>query len=166
MRVWFDCEFTSIEEPALLSVGLVAENGCECYVELLNEELRKRSNEFVLEQVLPLFGRVPDSRADDYQDLCSRIEGFLLAIGGPVELLYDYKADRELAQHALKRAPRWAELQNRVDWRNVAIETSSDRAQEVMEAVFHAAECVGLGRHHALVDARALRMAHLLEGCE
>ncbi|MBX3619366.1 MAG: 3'-5' exoribonuclease [Rhizobacter sp.] len=163
MRVWLDCEFTSIDEPDLLSVGLVAEDGCECYVELLDERLKGRSSKFVLEQVLPLFGRIPDTRAEDDQDLTSRLEGFLLALGD-VELLYDYKTDRELIQHALERGRRWRDLKPRVSWRNVSIETCSDVAQDVMEAVFNAAESVGLGRHHALVDARALRLAHLVDG--
>ena len=166
MRCWLDCEFTCVEEPELLSVGLVTEDGRECYVELLDQGLKERSNEFVLEQVLPQFGRIPDARADDYQDLCSRLARFLLAVDVGVELLYDYKADRELVQHALEREPRWRDLKSRVSWRNVAVETCSDRAMDTMEAVFNAAELVGLGRHHALVDARALRLAHLLEGHE
>lgn len=165
VRVWLDCEFTNIEEPELLSVGLISEDGRECYVELFDEGLRQRSNEFVLAQVLPLFGRVPDSRADDYQDLSGRLERFLLATG-EVELLYDYKSDRELLQQALERAHRWRELKPRVSWRNVAIETCDDISKDAMEEVFSAAEKIGLGRHHALVDARALRAAHLASGNE
>lgn len=165
VRVWLDCEFTNIEVPELLSVGLISEDGRECYVELFDEGLRQRSSAFVLAHVLPLFGRVPDSRAHDYQDLCCRLERFLFATG-QVELLYDYTADRELLQQAFERARCWRELEPLVSWRNVAIETCEDISQDAMEAVFTAAEKIGLARHHALVDARALRAAHLISGNE
>jgi hypothetical protein len=42
MRVWLDCEFTSIEELALLSVGMVSEDRRECYIELLDDELKQK----------------------------------------------------------------------------------------------------------------------------
>jgi hypothetical protein len=164
MKVWLGCEFTSIEEPELLSVGLISEDGRECYVELLDEGLKRRSSEFVHQQVLPLFGRIPESRAVDGQDMCRRLERFLLAMGGEVELLYDHKTDRDLVLRALERAQHWRDIERQLSWRNVSIETCSDQATDAMDAVFRAAELIGLGRHHALVDARALRMTHLLEG--
>ena len=39
MRIFIDTEFTGFEEPKLLSIGLVAEDGPECYVELVDERL-------------------------------------------------------------------------------------------------------------------------------
>ena len=162
MRVWLDCEFTSIDDPAMLSVGMVSDDGRECYIELLDDELERRSSNFVRQQVLPLLGRLGGARVESYHDLCWRLTAYLRALAGSVELCYDYKTDRELVQHALERSPHWSELG--VTWRNVSIETCSDNAQEAMDAMFVAAEHAGLGRHHALVDARALRMAHLLSG--
>ena len=164
MKVWLDCEFTSLDEPELLSVGLVAEDGRECYVELLDAELQRRSSEFVHEMVLPHFGRLPDARVANYQALSDQVAAFLLGINEPVELLYDCVFDRELVQHSLVRSPHWRDLESRIAWRNLAVETGSDAAKDAMEAVFNAAESIGLGRHHALVDARALRLAHLIDG--
>jgi hypothetical protein len=93
VKVWLVCEFTSVEEPELHSVGSAAENGRECSIELLDGKLRQRSSDF---------GRVPDARAEGYQDLCSRLEGFSLAIGSPAELLHDCQAGRDLVQQVLE----------------------------------------------------------------
>ena len=160
MKAWFDCEFTDLAAPELLSVGIVAERGDELYVELLDPTLESHSTDFVRDTVLPMFGLVYGARADSYADLATRACEFLLGLNEPVLLIFDYAADRELLEHALERAPRWAELRNRVTWELAPTTVyCSDIGPATMEKVWHEEEMDGLGRHHALSDARALRAA-------
>lgn len=156
-RVYLDTEFTTIdpvEEAELLSVGLVADDGREIYVERLDDELRAHCSEFVHCEVLPQFGQVRGATVSSYRELADRLAGFLMELGGRVRLCYDYKTDRELVAHALEHAAAWPELA----WLNVAIESSTNEAQGTIEAYWREAQaCSTLKPHHALADARALR---------
>lgn len=160
MNAWFDCEFTDLDAPELLSVGIVAERGDELYVELLDPVLESHSTDFVRETVLPMFGLVYGARASSYTDLATRTCEFILGLDEPVLLVFDYAADRTLLEHALERAPRWDELRDRVSWEFApAAVYWSDIGPATMAKVWHQEEGNGLGRHHALSDARALRAA-------
>ena len=62
--VFLDTEFTDLQNPKLLSIGLVALNGAEHYVELdLTSEVGKtrvkQSSDFVREVMLDFWGVVP-----------------------------------------------------------------------------------------------------------
>jgi hypothetical protein len=85
---------------------------------------------------------------------------------GPVELCYDCSYDKALVLHALQVSPLWGALEPRASWLNVDTETGVDDAQAAMAAHFAESEAVhGLQQHHALVDARALRLGVLaIEG--
>lgn len=158
--VFFDTEFTDLHEPELLSVGIVTDACQELYVERLDADLEQRSSEFVKDTVLPMFGLVCGARAVSYVELATRTCDFLLGLDGPVRLIYDYSTDRELLEHALARAPRWPELHERVSWEFApAAVYDSDVGASAMERVWREEEAHGLGRHHALSDARALRAA-------
>ena len=160
MKAWFDCEFTDLEAPELLSVGIVAERGDELYVELLDPTLERHASDFVLETVLPMFGGIPGARATSYLELAGRICEFLLSLGGRVQLVFDYETDRQLLEHALMRSPGWPELQSRLSWEFApAAAYDSDIGATAMEEMWRREEAAGLGRHHALADARALRAA-------
>ncbi|MFJ1338259.1 hypothetical protein ACIKP7_08995 [Pseudomonas caricapapayae] len=54
MRLFLDCEFTALSQQAkLISLALVAEDGREFYVELLDSWREEDCSEFVKEIVLP-----------------------------------------------------------------------------------------------------------------
>ena len=63
MRIYFDTEFTSLDkDPDLISIGFIAENCEELYVEITDFRLEDCSG-FVKEIVLPLLGkgdRIPE----------------------------------------------------------------------------------------------------------
>jgi hypothetical protein len=162
MKAWIDCEFTDLYEPDLLSVGIVSEAGQELYLELLDDVLERRSSTFVHNTVLPMFGVIAGARAASYLELATRACDFLLGLQDPVRLVFDYATDRELLEHALKRAPRWSELKNLLSWEFApAAAYESDIGSAAMESVWRDEPVTGLGRHHALADARALCSACL-----
>lgn len=164
LKIWMDCEFTSLDErrAELLSVGLVAGNGAECYVELLDATLRSHCSTFTLDTVLPLFGLMPGAGAKSYVELATRVTDYLVAFGEPVAIVYDYNADRELLEHALRRASAWGVLEERIAWQLAPADVLDlDAAQEAMANSWWLSELEGLARHHALADARALRAACL-----
>jgi hypothetical protein len=160
MRAWFDTEFTDLDAPELLSVGVVTEAGHELYIELLDDELESRASDFVVETVLPMFGAIPGARSTSYTELATRACDFLLSFGTSVHLVFDYVTDRVLLEHALKRAPRWSELEAKLYWELAPAELyDTELGATIMEEVWCQQEGIGLGRHHALADARALRAA-------
>jgi hypothetical protein len=54
MKLFLDCEFTQLSTQAkLISLALVAENGRELYVELLDTWRPENCSDFVIEIVLP-----------------------------------------------------------------------------------------------------------------
>ena len=54
MRLFLDCEFTQLSSAAkLISLALVAENGREFYVELVDTWRKEDCSDFVVEIVLP-----------------------------------------------------------------------------------------------------------------
>jgi hypothetical protein len=162
VSVWFDTEFTDLGEPELLSVGIVTVAGNDLYVELLDEHLQRRASDFVAESVLPMFGAIPGARASTYLELATRSCDFLLQLGAPVRLVFDYVTDRELFEHALRRAPKWSELEAKLSWEFAPADIyDTDVGTAAMKAVWRQEEAAGLGRHHALSDARALRAACL-----
>ena len=164
MRVWFDTEFTSLEEHAaeLLSAGLAAESGDECYVERIDNGLLSHSTEFVVENVIPLFGLVPGARVNTYGEFADRITDYLLGLGEPVDLICDYHLDRDLMQHVLEHGTRWEDVIGLIRWEYAPGEAFyTNVGQDAFDASFAEADAAGLARHHALADARALRAACL-----
>lgn len=165
VRFWVDTEFTGFDQPDLLSVGLVAENGVsECYVELLDAERECHCSDFVRKEVLPLFGLL-GVRATSYAELSDYISSFLQATapGCNIELMYDSKMDKDLLSNALEEAPQWDDLQEHIAWRDVSAQVNeSDASAAAKRSAFDAAALEGVGRHHALIDARALRAAYLV----
>ena len=164
-----DTEFTDPDEAELLSVALVAEDGRECYVELLDDVLEAHSSEFVRAEVLPQLGKVPGARANSYADLGERVAGFLASLGPAFDICYDLPLDKELLLHALMRTQEWSRLAKGVRWRNVVIETepeandtdgAAEKRHEAVEASYANSLNDGLRRHHAVADARALKDAY------
>jgi hypothetical protein len=170
-QVAFDAEFTSLLDPHLLSIGLVAvQTGEECYVELdLNSDLGRERLALtppeVREMVLDEFGLFPDSSCDSEWTMGRRVGQWLLSLaersGGHVELLYDYKADIELLIGALKECNLWPEVRLVCGECYIGNETGTVAAEIAAEVCFKELRHrqPPLYRHHALADALALRDA-------
>ena len=143
--VFIDSEFTSLAEPRLISLGAAATDGADFYCELSDWQ-RDTCSDFVRETVLPLLDgdAVPHPVA---------AESFSRWLGertehAPVTLVSDSGFDRWAIADLLGRE----DLPPNCTWLRVPIH------YEQLDA---AVEALGMRRHHALDDARALRQTIL-----
>jgi hypothetical protein len=159
VQVFLDTEFTNLETPSLLSLALVADDGREHYVELdMNEranagQAMEQASDFVRSTVLPMWSRVPCAAAT-YAEMARRTSAWLAALG-PVEVLYDYSVDFELLERLLSVEEPGA----RPRLEPVHVGYLLDDADGKLAAArsLGLSTSQGLGEHHALADARALR---------
>lgn len=160
--IFIDCEFTSIETPQLLSIGLVADDGRELYVELAGESHLMRASTFVLDTVVPQFGLMPQAVATK-EELGQLVGAWLLDFQhSSIDVAYDYHADFDLLEQALQCAG-MRQLLNDV-LRPTHIGYLIDQVN--VKAAMHRSWADsfarhGIERHHALADARALRCGFL-----
>jgi hypothetical protein len=159
MKVFIDAEFTSLNASDLLSIGLVADDGRECYVELVADG--RHVNDFVRRRVLPQLGLMP-ARADNRQELGRLVGEWLLGLGqSSIDVVYDYHADFEWLEDALRSAGLWARLSSVLLPHKVAYLVRQPHSDEAMDSSWNAsARANGIARHHALADARALRAGY------
>jgi diamine N-acetyltransferase len=143
--VFVDSEFTNLSDPRLISVGAVATDATSFYCEL-NDWPREHCSDFVESTVLPLLDgdAVPHPMA---------AEAFTQWIGekirrAPTTIVSDSGFDRWALADLLGRE----DLPAGTQWQRVPI---------AYEALDEVAVSLGLRRHHALDDARALRHAIL-----
>ncbi len=143
--VFVDSEFTSFAEPRLISVGAVASDSASFYCEL-SDWPEAHCSEFVRASVLPHLegGAVAHPVAADAfaRWLAER------AASGPVTIVSDSGFDRWALADLLGSE----DLPAGADWRLVPLD---------VERLDDSARALGLRRHHALDDARALRHALL-----
>jgi hypothetical protein len=152
--IYVDVELTSLNvHGELLSVGFVeAESGCELYIEL-SDVNTLYADEWVAENVLPLFGRhspyvLPRAAAP------ACIDRWLESWPGPVTLLSDAPIDAFEVASLMPAG--WARARN-VTFSVIYYAQVADELEK-----YHS---VYGERHHALADARALRWAvRSLEG--
>jgi RimJ/RimL family protein N-acetyltransferase len=143
--VFVDSEFTNLVEPRLISVGAVSSDAAAFYCEL-NDWPLEHCSDFVQRQVLPLLDgdAVPHPvAAESFARWIAR-----RAERAPLTIVSDSGFDRWALADLLGRE----DLPRGVDWVRVPV------AYESLDA---AARDLGLRRHHALDDARALRHALL-----
>ncbi|MCK9687322.1 hypothetical protein [Scleromatobacter humisilvae] len=170
MKVYLDTEFTDLDEPNLLSVGMVSASGDEFYCELSLElaDTRDRMrvvSDFVLHgPVLSQWGLVPGA-ACSHLELGRRAGAWLrdlaMAHGG-VEVLSDCRLDFELLEGALRHANALQTLRAVITSRTIAGVIESPVGQRAQVAAFqYIARERGLMQHHALADVLALRAAHI-----
>jgi diamine N-acetyltransferase len=143
--VFVDSEFTSLEEPRLISVGAAATDSATFYCEL-SDWPEEHCSEFVRASVLPRLegGAVSHPIAADALTrwLAER------AASAPVTIVSDSGFDRWALADLLGSE----DLPAGAEWRQVPLDA---------ERLDHSARELGLRRHHALDDARALRHALL-----
>jgi diamine N-acetyltransferase len=153
--VFIDSEFTRLAQPQLLSIGAVADDDAPFYAELAETvddaeagPLDERVSGFVRKVVLPLLDGDVQPRAQVAEQFRAWLAQRMRH--GPVTLVSDSGFDR----WALAELLRSEDLPAGVQWLRVPI---------AYETLDDAATRLGLRRHHALDDARALR-AVLLDG--
>lgn len=175
MLVFLDTEFTNFHRPNLLSIGMVSLAGAEFYCELDIESLDGRlllvgASEFVRgPDVLGQWGKVPGATCSA-QEMGGRAGQWLLdqadlseAAGAthPLVIASDYDGDFELLQRVLQESDRWAALRPRVRFeaisRLLAREQPHLAAEAAQASYAELARTRGIGKHHALADALALR---------
>ena len=145
--VFIDSEFSSLENPALLSFGAAAADGPTFYTELECDRPIVCSS-FVEQNVLPLM----ENSAAPRERAAERFVTWLrdCADGRPVRLISDSGFDR----WALAELLAAEDVPEGVSWLRAPVAYSElDRVSEELR----------LRRHHALDDALALRSAVLAE---
>jgi hypothetical protein len=167
MRIFLDTEFTSLERPQLLSIGMVSDVDLECYIELDLETAtgQKRiagATPFVLTQVLSQWGRERiESNVTDHLGFAAAAWLHRMAehYNDDIELIYADKLDVDLLEESLKAAGlRWSRIAPRLQWSIVSYLHGEQFVSDAMNASWASSlEQQGIGRHHALADARALR---------
>lgn len=169
VTIFYDCEFTDLAPDSdLLSIGLVAADAdvhSELYIELLDADVRQ-SSDFVKAEVLPLFGR-HNPEVLTRSNAAARIEAWLddLRSGNRQRQAvmisdspWDWQHLVELFGAPMPGRQPWTREVNVVG--RLVQQMLGGRQQqafvEEQEAYFRRHE----GRHHALVDARALKAAY------
>ena len=167
---FLDCEFTDLLHPELLSLGLVALDGAEHYVELdldsdTGKARVKASSDFVRHGgVLDLWGLINGAKATHWE-MGRRTGDWLLALsqrsGTRVEVCFDYPTDWELMEYAIRDSGLWDRVLEDLVPTNVSALTGTIDGELAGEECFRTLAKRGLRRHHALADALALRAAYI-----
>lgn len=159
MRVFLDTELTSLQAPRLIAMGLAASDGRECYAELPADP--SLANEFVRQRVLPQLGIVP-ARVASSAELGRRIGDWLIALQWPtIPVVFDFPLDYDLLEQALRDGGRWNRLQGLLVPTRVGQLMRLAAGHEAMVRSWaRSLAADGIGRHHALADARALHAGY------
>jgi hypothetical protein len=156
---------TRVEPPELLSLALVALDGREHYVELgLTTEWAMgriaHCSDFVRTTVLGQWGRAGTVCATE-QEAGPRTAQWLLGLGSArIEIAFAFQEDYALLQRLL-REPGQGDRVTELAPVDIAAMSLSAEGSYRAEACYEALATRGLGRHHALADALALRAAYL-----
>jgi hypothetical protein len=152
-RLFLDCEWADLEGTRLVSLALVSQDAQHhFYAEI--DPLPEQPTDFVRDTVYPLLERGDTARSS--QALSEGIRAFLAGFERPV-VLYDYHVDGKLLERALQPVGGTGVIPD--------LQLSlifNDRVMRLVEEYFALNPAEADRRHHALVDARALRWAFVL----
>jgi hypothetical protein len=164
--IYLDCEFTDLTNDAdLLSIGFAAESGETLYIEITDWDVAHCvPSEFVVEVVLPLFGRHDPERLTR-DEAAARIDEWIAELRQRhgdriVFMMSDSALDWQFLIELWVPMPgreTWAS-KNRIKGMLIQMMTQSWEAALVFDLVEKYHE-LHQERHHALVDAMALRWA-------
>lgn len=149
MRVFLDTEFTDFSNPRLISAGFVAEDGREFYCELADGWAISHCNEFVHHTVLPLLGGVG---AMTREDAGARLVDWLASLDDNITVVSDIDADWRLVMGLI-----WPHPNDDVAITGALISYPSFAMARRHEDLLRELLENEPARHHALIDARALR---------
>lgn len=169
MVVFLDTEFTGlVGDPQLLSVGIVVSGDarCEFYAEVNDADRLGAASRFAREAVLPQFGKIAGA-ACPYSELGRRLASFLTSLarsrraGETIEVAFESERDWQLFERAIKDAGAapWESIAGALRPANVYNIAGFAAGACAAAAYFAAQQRALLCRHHALCDARALRIA-------
>lgn len=146
MIIFIDTEFTSLNEPYLISAGLVAEDGRELYFEM-DGVSPLACSDFVVDNVLPLL----EGPVLTPIEVAKQVSDYLGSDVNTVTLFCDApRYDVELLKPFLPAKVRW----------QVAVPSFETEEEESgYRTAYQSAFRDGLRRHHALDDARAMQRA-------
>lgn len=169
MIAFLDTEFTDLLDPQLLSLGLVDLAGQEFYSELdLDSDVGKArikvSSEFVRDNgVISQWSLIPGAAGTEWE-MGRRAGEWILGraadAGQKIEIAFDYSPDFELLEFAIRNAGLWDQVREVVIRRNVNAITGTITGELAAEECYRSLRVRGIGRHHALADALALRAAY------
>lgn len=170
MIVFLDTEFTDlVVEPRMLSIGMVASTGIgrEFYAEVTDRRRIHAASWFALDVVLPQFGLIAHASCS-YATLGARLSVFLDRIAASlgdtehIEVAFTYDLDWALAERAIRDSgcDTPALSQRGLIPRNVYDIAGVGAGKRASEAYFSDQSDAPFSRHHALCDARALRVAY------
>jgi hypothetical protein len=153
LRIFLDTEFTDFVNPKLIAVGLVSELGQEFYAELTDGWQPEQCSPFVVDAVLPCLDRHPTSNLNRIE-AGEQVLSWLTSIADKVSVVSDAHVDWHLVFGMLPpgHRDRMAIEYQILQWPGAAM---ARHHQLLLNDYFGA----GVKRHHALVDARALRNA-------
>ena len=154
MDLFLDCEWADVLASELVSIALVSGDGQSVfYAE--RDPLPANPTPWVQTVVYPLLDRGDKALSDARLTLAMRT--FLASIDAP-QIYYDFGADRSLCQYVIDGfdmpAPRGS-LPASIAWHPCG------DLQGSIEKWWHAHPDMQPRRHHALVDAMALRAAYM-----
>lgn len=159
MRAFLDTEFVhSPDGPQFISAAFITDDGRSLYSEATVAEvqamLKRQPSDFVRTEVLPQFGRV---NGVPWSELPERFSEWLGSLGvETLEVVYDYSADYTLVEQLVARlkVPPVVKLEAI----HVGYLLGDEAGCQAAESTWTCLEAVvGVGRHHALSDAMALR---------
>jgi hypothetical protein len=157
--IFIDCEFTSLKNPVLLSIGLVTDGGEELYIEISNKKIWGVSSDFVIETVLPQFGRIGHSVSTNAE--VGQLIGCWfdqVQSGKQIDIAYDYHADFDLLEQALRDAGLWGRFEKILVPNHVGYMLGHELVVSAMDHSWKMSKLNrGIDRHHALADAIALK---------
>lgn len=162
LHVFFDTEFTQFRDSELLSIGLVTEDDKQFYLEVMDKRRHARSSEFCQAIVLSQFGAIAGAAANTDREVGNRLADWLLELPAPgFVLVSDYSGDRLHFENVLRIAGRREQVLARMQHLDVAdIEPLEGHdGARIQDEFFERLDrpLPELMRHHALLDAYALR---------
>ncbi|MDF4026292.1 3'-5' exoribonuclease [Luteibacter sp. PPL201] len=154
MDLFLDCEWADTLASELVSIALISLNGKKIfYAE--RDPLPSDPIPWTRTVVYPLLERGASAKSD--ADMTRALREFLADIDSP-RILYDFGADRSLCQYVIdgfEVPDPSGPLPLGLEWR------LCDELRADVERWWSSNRDQALRRHHALVDAQALRAAYM-----
>ena len=165
-HLFLDTEFTDLQHPELLSLGLVTADGAEHYAELdfdapASAAVWRRASSFVRENGVQQQWNLIPGATGTAPDMALRTAAWLREqasrLGAPLLIGHDYATDYELLERCLRDAGQWTSVRELVRPWDITRCTGTFEGHLAADHRYRALSPRGLARHHALADAHALR---------
>jgi hypothetical protein len=155
LRIFLDTEFTDLRDPRLISLGLVTEAGQEFYAELSDGWQTAMCSDFVINSVLTCLDRTAAckmSRADS----ATRLVHWLSELGSEITVVSDVAVDWLLMSDLLQQ-----QNTSGIAFHHQVLSWPGSALARHCQLLLEDSLGGNVKRHHALIDARALRQAVL-----